>query len=204
MKKIVITQRIEHLIERNETRDSLDNSFFNLLHRINCLIYPIPNELVQSPNYNSVFFAWINQLNPDGIILSGGNNCGEFLKRDRTENILMNYATNRKLPLLGICKGMLAMGIYSGESVKKITGHVGIRHKLNGLIGREVNSFHNFAIDRCPSEYSIIATSTDGVIEGIRHNELPWEGWMWHPEREKIFHENDLKRIKNLFNPIEI
>ena len=34
-------------------------------------------------------------------------------------------------------------------------------------------------------DFNIIAKSSDGEIEGIKHSSLPWEGWMWHPERDK-------------------
>jgi putative glutamine amidotransferase len=33
---------------------------------------------------------------------------------------------------------------------------------------------------------------------------MPWEGWMWHPEREEVFNPKDLQRIRDLFNPIEV
>ena len=38
-----------------------------------------------------------------------------------------------------------------------------------------------------------------GVIEAIRHATLPWEGWMWHPEREPVLHRQDIERLKALF-----
>ena len=62
------------------------------------------------------------------------------------------------------------------------------------------NSFHNFALSRCSENYRILAKSEDGVIEAIRHKSLPWEGWMWHPERETTFNYEDINRIKDLFN----
>jgi putative glutamine amidotransferase len=38
----------------------------------------------------------------------------------------------------------------------------------------------------------------DGVIEAIRHEQFPWEGWMWHPEREEVFNMIDTLRMKRL------
>ena len=35
-------------------------------------------------------------------------------------------------------------------------------------------------------------------IEAMRHGTLPWEGWMWHPEREANFSPRDLARMKAL------
>ena len=41
--------------------------------------------------------------------------------------------------------------------------------------------------------------SDDKVIEGIRHKKLPISAIMWHPEREKKYHQNDIKTLKKLF-----
>ena len=66
------------------------------------------------------------------------------------------------------------------------------------LIVEEVNSYHNLVLTSCPSEYDVIARSIDGEIEAIRHQSLPWEGWMWHPEREKVFNADDIVRTKDV------
>ena len=49
-------------------------------------------------------------------------------------------------------------------------------------------------------EFKITSTSSDGEIESIKHIYLPWEAWMWHPERNKNYNLKDIKRVKNLFN----
>ena len=61
-----------------------------------------------------------------------------------------------------------------------------------------VNSYHNQALQSCPDSFNILAKSEDGIIEAITHKELPWEAWMWHPERSNVFSKNDLERFKNL------
>ena len=38
----------------------------------------------------------------------------------------------------------------------------------------------------------------DKFIESIEHKKLPIKGVMWHPEREKNYHKQDLKRLKRL------
>ena len=48
--------------------------------------------------------------------------------------------------------------------------------------------------------YEILAESEDGIIEAISHKKLPWEGWMWHPEREEQFVTNDKNRFITLVN----
>ena len=39
--------------------------------------------------------------------------------------------------------------------------------------------------------------------ETLKHKKLPWEGWMWHPERDERFLEIHHERFKELIN-IEI
>ena len=48
-------------------------------------------------------------------------------------------------------------------------------------------------------EFIPLAYSDDGEIEAIRHKTLPWEGWMWHPERNAPFAKEDLKNITRIF-----
>ena len=112
---------------------------------------------------------------------------------------LYEYARKNKLPLLGICRGMQMMGVCAGIKLKKIKGHVNTFHKLSGSINRVVNSYHKYSLAKCPVDYKVIASSEDNEIEAIRHNDLCWEGWMWHPERKNKFDLKDMKRIKDLF-----
>ena len=80
----------------------------------------------------------------------------------------------------------------SGEKIK-------VDNPANGEIIGEVNSYHNFCISKCPKNYSIIAMSDDKSIEAMKHRRLPWEGWMWHPEREIEFSPQDIERFRVLF-----
>ena len=120
--------------------------------------------------------------------------------RDITEETLLNFAQEKKLPVLGICRGMQMMISWAGGTLKPIQGHVGCRHNIRGEINGNVNSFHNYVVSECPSEFATIATSIDGQIEAIKHKILPWEGWMWHPEREMRANELDLRRVQSLFS----
>lgn len=191
MRRILVSQRVDILFDRSERRDALDQKLTALLSFIDAIVLPVPNYLVQ----NNKLCAWLLENNADGVVLSGGNDLGEAPERDETEFQLMNYAKLHKKPLLGICRGMQIMAAYEGIGLIPVKGHVRTKHKLRGEIEGEVNSFHNFSIETCPNSYRCLAYSEDQHIEAIRHNELPWEGWMWHPERSPIFSQLDLRRL---------
>jgi gamma-glutamyl-gamma-aminobutyrate hydrolase PuuD len=203
MKKVIVSQRVNYFSNRNELRDCLDSNFVQFFLKANIQIYPIPNSLINC--YKNEFDTkdWIEYLKPDGIVLTGGNDISEFSHRDKMENFLLDFAKLNCLPLLGICKGMLSMGLHDGASIVKIDGHVGHNHKVSGSINGTVNSFHHYAINSCSKNYKVLARSEDGIIEAIVHNSLPWEGWMWHPERETIFNMEHLKRVQTLFSSYE-
>jgi N5-(cytidine 5'-diphosphoramidyl)-L-glutamine hydrolase len=198
LKRVALSQAVMVLPERNERRDTLDQRLTALLSSLRYLPIPVPNVLQSGPLEDTVA-AWLDEVNVDAIVLSGGNDIGSCPERDLTESRLLEYARSKGLPALGICRGMQMMGTWSGATLAPVTGHVRTRHQLHGELSGSVNSFHNFALAQCPPDFVVIAHSEDDSIEAIRHTSLPWEGWMWHPEREATFAAADLQRLQTLF-----
>jgi len=208
LKKIVVgvTQRIDKVESYDECRDALDQRLIDWVVQSGFVPIPVPNTLVESNSSQLILDNWLNTVKIDAILLSGGNNIGDFAQRDLTEKKLLSWAEKNRKPVLGICRGMQMMGVYAGSKLKEVDGHVRTHHQL--LINNShtqslpeiVNSYHNIALENCPETFIILAKSEDGNIEAMKHRELPWEGWMWHPEREEQFNKNDQVRFKELIN----
>lgn len=193
MKLVAISQRVATLPERNERRDALDQRLITWVISCGLMPVPVPNGMGGSIR------GWLTTLQPAVFVLTGGNDIGQYPERDETELALLSHAKELTLPVLGICRGMQMMAHWAGATLHQVSGHVRTRHKLSGQISTEVNSYHNYSLTDCPNDFEVIARSEDGEIEAIRHLSLPWEGWMWHPERETEFAQHDIQRMKDLF-----
>lgn len=193
MKIVAVSQRVDHYPERNEMRDALDQRLSAFLVACGYVPVPVSNVLC------GAIREWLAVVHPAAVVLSGGNDFGQCAVRDDTELTLLAYAQERRLPVLGICRGMQMLAHWSGANLHPVQGHVRTRHRLTGEIVGEANSYHNFSLDHCLMGFEVLARSEDGEIEAIRHQTLPWEGWMWHPEREENFVHRDVQRVKSLF-----
>ena len=196
MALIYVTQRVDVYPGRNERRDALDQMWHKMLGGLGLRALPVPNDEAQVK-------LWLKASQPSGILLSGGNTPtaygGTALERCKTDETLLDFAVRDKIPIMGVCRGMQSIVIFFGGSLKKVDGHIRARHELSGRIVKNVNSFHEYAIDILPEGFSVMASAEDGNIEAIRHKSLPIAGIMWHMEREEIFCEADMKLLAGLF-----
>ena len=147
---------------------------------------------------------WLSTLKPDALLLSGGNDIGEYLSRDATEYFLLDWAKDNNIPVLGICRGFQIIAKWAGSELVEMHNHVNIRHslisKIQDVFPKEVNSYHNWGLMDCPENFIITAQAEDKSIEAIKHINLPWEAWMWHPEREDEFSKKNLNRFMELIH----
>ena len=197
MKLVAVSQRVDTVASYVEVRDALDQRLGIFLLAGGYLPVPVPNAL-HDAGTTVPLVAWLAAIRPTGIVLSGGNDVGECPERDATELLLLEYAATSRLPVLGICRGMQMLAHWAGTALVSVSGHVASRHRVSGIVQGETNSFHRLALSACPQGFEILASSADGCIEAIRHTSLPWEGWMWHPEREQCPNPQDFSRLKAL------
>lgn len=208
MKKIAVTQRLmvnESYYELRETLDINWGSFFQKLDFLP-IILPI--------NYD--FEEYFNNIDIDGILLTGGNDLNSIVpskessKRDNFEKKIIEYGIVHKIPIFGICRGMQILAEYFNADFIQVKNQVNIRHtlqvnkdsqyvhELNKL--SEVNSFHNYAVKNISDELIISAWDKNGIVKAIEHKHYKIFAQMWHSEREKPFNENELFLIKKFFS----
>ncbi len=132
----------------------------------------------------------IEEMRPERIVISPGpctpDDAGISL------NVIKHFAG--KLPILGVCLGHQAMGQAFGGTVLRapylMHGKTSrIMHDGRGLFAGVENPFiatryHSLIVEResLPKELEITATTSDGLIMGLRHRELSLEGVQFHPE----------------------
>ena len=189
--KIGISQRIVNEQNYVEKRDAISHDWPNFLEKINLVPVFIPNSLSDTVSF-------LESFGLNGMILSGGDNLGVHPDRDKTELECLNFAINKKIPILGVCRGMQLINNFFGGSIIQNNNnkHVGTNHpikildsnissvlKTNSIV---VNSYHNNLITKdvlAPSLSSIAIDETDNSIECLIHEKYPILGVMWHPER---------------------
>lgn len=210
MKKLALSMRVSKASNYHEKRNSLAYEYIDFFESIGFIVIPVSN------NTNHIH-KYIEDLNVDGVVLTGGNNVSPKLyggkenlesvyqERDSIENDLLNISIEKGIPLLGICRGFHFINVYFGGSISHdIDNHVNKEHKLISkfeyLNGLNTNSYHNQAVfkDNLAENLETLAYTEDKVIEAFMHQNHRILGIQWHPERQKV--KQDKQLILNFFN----
>ena len=88
MKRIGLSLRVQKIEKINEKRDAISHDWINFLQALDYLPILIPNNLKNVGDF-------ILELKLDGVILSGGDNIGEFPERDMTETKVLEYVVTK-------------------------------------------------------------------------------------------------------------
>lgn len=177
------------------------------------------------------------KLEYDGVVVTGGHDVEPVLyaaepeiepnydtARDALEIAVINDALDRKLPLLGICRGNQLLNICRGGTL-----HQELRSRrrqtsnrrtilpiktlcitaepetgssiLATLFGRDrsrINSLHNQGIDRVGDGLVVTGRDLDGIVQAIEDPSRDFLlGVQWHPEFLLY-----LRRQRGLFNEV--
>jgi len=196
MKRIAITQRVLTTTEHQDICDSLSQEWQTWLTKLlpESVLLALPNQLTSVEQ-------WWSEVNPDILVLSGGNDWGESRGRDETETRAVALARASRTPILGVCRGLQALNIiFGGQVVQDLnsitkTRHVATTHSVSIIVesmseyfgtGRiEVNSYHSqgVVLSGLAKEFIAFAVSDGMVVEGMYHSKEPILAVQWHPER---------------------
>jgi len=177
----------------------------------------------------------------DGLLLSGGYDVHPFLygaepapklgkihpARDTVELALIEAAFTRKMPILGICRGIQILNVALGgtlfqdidsdhfstkllkhvqQSARAVATHyvqIMAENLLATILQQEkiaVNSFHHQAVNVLAEKLKVAAKSSDGIIEAVVHEDLPFcLAVQWHPEELAIAGDEPAQKLFSAF-----
>ena len=184
--------------------------------------FKVDYEIFDFENYNDKADDF---KNCSGLMLSGGIDIypdiycdwapietkGKYNpERDGFELKILDSAVKRKIPVLGICRGLQLVNVfYRGSLIFDIEEIRNVNHRrisqtedrmhkviifpdslMSEIVKSDiavVNSSHHQAIDRLGEGLMVNAKSDDGIVEGIEYadktNKPFFLGVQWHPER---------------------
>lgn len=191
--RIGISLRVVNAQNYDEKRDALSQDWPIFLEKLNLNPIFIPNSLSDIKSY-------LADMHIDGLILSGGDNLGDYPERDKTEKELLDYAVQNRIPVLGVCRGMQIINDYFGGSIEQSqdSQHIRKNHPVEITNTGFLSSFDSNSILVNSFHYNLIRKNmlgenlqpfaimkSDDTVEGFSHADLPIFGVMWHPERDQ-------------------
>ena len=144
----------------------------------------------------------IKELEPKGIILSGGPNSVTKSFTPRIPQIVFDLS----IPILGICYGMQTLAEQMGGHVvsvdQKEFGHSELEilndSKLFNEIHKKLNVWmsHGDQVQDLPDGFKLLASTKTAPIAAMQHETLPYYAIQFHPE---VTHTNQGQEILNNF-----
>ncbi len=176
--------------------DNYDSFTFNLYHFLGDL-----GAVTEVRRNDSLSVDEALALAPEAIVLSPGpctpNEAGICLD-------LIAAAAARRIPLLGVCLGHQAIGqAFGGKVVRAPTPVHGkvwpVQHGGTDIFAGLPSPFlatryHSLVVEDLPETLIPTARTSDGLVMGMAHRDLPIWGVQFHPESIASEHGHDLLR----------
>jgi anthranilate synthase component 2 len=166
--------------------DNYDSFTFNLVHYL--MELGAETKVVRN---DALTAAEAIALKPQAVLLSPGpctpNEAGICLD-------LIAAAAETRLPLFGVCLGHQSLGQAFGGTVVRAPQVMhgktsAITHDGTGVFAGlpspyQATRYHSLIVrdSDLPDCFAVNATSSEGIIMGMRHKELPLHGVQFHPE----------------------
>ena len=165
--------------------DNYDSFTYNL--------YQYLSELgaeVEVARNDKISLEEIEAMSPEGIIISPGPSTP--LEAGISNDVIRRFGP--KTPTLGVCLGHQCVGYVYGAKVDR-AGEIRhgktsmVHHNGAGVLAGLPNPFeairyHSLVVypETVPDTLEVTATTSNGLITGLRHKEHPVEGVQFHPE----------------------
>jgi para-aminobenzoate synthetase component 2 len=171
--------------------DNYDSFTYNLVQHLGELGADLPvARAIEVARNDRITIEEIEGLAPERIVLSPGPCTPD--DAGITLDVIRHFAG--KVPLLGVCLGHQAMGQAFGGLV--VRAPYLMHGKTSQILhdGRTVfegvenpftaTRYHSLIVDRAsvPPTLEVSATTSDGLVMGLRHREFICEGVQFHPE----------------------
>lgn len=165
--------------------DNYDSFTYNVVQALRILGAEV---IVRTNDHISLDEA--QDMEPTHLVISPGPGRPEAAG----ESIKLITGMLEQLPILGVCLGHQAIAAALGGKVDHAEE---LRHGKSSPVYHdsatiyaglpspfEAGRYHSLAVQEedLPSELVVTAFTSDGVIMGVRHRELPIEGVQFHPE----------------------
>jgi anthranilate synthase component 2 len=156
--------------------DNYDSFTYNLAHLFGKLGADVVVRRNDAPD--------LERLRPDALVISPGPG--------RPHERVVTLVRESRVPTLGVCLGHQAIvEAFGGEidlARELVHGKAcTVRHDGRGLFAGlpdeiEVGRYHSLAATSVPDVLEVSATSADGEVMAVRHQDLPVDGVQFHPE----------------------
>ncbi len=138
---------------------------------------------------NRIEVAEVKEIDPLGIVISPGP--GHPANPKDIGSCIEVMRAFEGTAILGVCLGHQAINLAYGGTINRTVPVHGkaseIFHDGRGIF-RGLRSplrggrYHSLAVEDLAPPLRITATTSDGVVMGVRHGSLPVEGVQFHPE----------------------